>query len=130
MLVPGVFRGHADAECDPTTWQAPRDPKCARAWMDENLHVNDLLSIGTHNSYKGAIPDAEMAQLRARSDAAATFSTTRTPLAEELDDGARQLELDVYYDPQGGRFADPPVRARSVRASTLSPPSSRSRGSK
>ena len=39
--------------------------------MDENLHVNDLLSIGTHNSYKTAIPDAEMAQLRARSSRAA-----------------------------------------------------------
>ena len=36
------------------------------------------------------------------------FSTTRiAALTEELDDGARQLELDVYYDPQGGRFADP-----------------------
>jgi hypothetical protein len=28
-------------------------------------------------------------------------------LTEDLDDGARQIELDVYYDPQGGRFADP-----------------------
>jgi Phosphoinositide phospholipase C, Ca2+-dependent len=98
----------ARADCDPTTWQAPRDEKCARAWMDENLRVNDLLSIGTHNSYKSAIPDAEMAQLRARSSKAAiVLDYWHRPLDKELDDGARQLELDVYYDPQGGRFADP-----------------------
>jgi hypothetical protein len=99
---------HARADCDLTTWQAPRDAKCTREWMDENLHVNDLLSIGTHNSYKMAIPDAEMAQLRARSSRGAiVLDYSHKPLAEELDGGARQLELDVYYDPQGGRFADP-----------------------
>ena len=98
----------AQAACDLTTWQAPRDAQCAREWMDENLHVNDLLSVGTHNSYKLAIPDAEMAQLRARSSRGAiVLDYSHRPLAEELDDGARQLELDVYYDPQGGRFADP-----------------------
>jgi hypothetical protein len=98
----------ARADCDVTTWQAPRDEQCAREWMDENLHVNDLLSIGTHNSYKMAIPDAEMAQLRARSSRGAiVLDYSHKPLAEELDAGARQLELDVYYDPQGGRFADP-----------------------
>jgi hypothetical protein len=103
-----LLLSQAHAACDLTTWQAPRDEKCAREWMDENLHVNDLLSIGTHNSYKTAIPDAEMAQLRARSSRAAiVLDYSHRPLAEELDDGARQLELDVYYDPQGGRFADP-----------------------
>jgi hypothetical protein len=41
------------------------------------------------------------------------------PLAEELDAGARQLELDVVRDPQGGRFAvslKTVVRARAVVA--------------
>jgi Phosphoinositide phospholipase C, Ca2+-dependent len=98
----------AHAACDLTTWQAPREKECTGAWMDENLHINDLLSIGTHNSYKSAIPDAEMAQLRTRSSKAATvLDYSHRPLKEELDDGARQLELDVYYDPQGGRFSDP-----------------------
>lgn len=99
---------HADPACDLKARQAPDDATCARAWMDENLRVNDLLSVGTHNSYKAAIPDAQMTQLRARSTRAAiVLDYSHRPLAEELDDGARQLELDVYYDPQGGRFADP-----------------------
>jgi len=98
----------AHAACDLTAWQAPREKECVRAWMDENLRINDLLSIGTHNSYKSAIPDAEMAQLRTRSSKAAiVLDYSHRPLNEELDAGARQLELDVYYDPQGGRFADP-----------------------
>jgi hypothetical protein len=103
-----LLAAQARAECDLTSWQAPRDAQCARAWMDENLHVNDLLSIGTHNSYKSAIPDAELAQLRTRSSKAAiVLDYAHRPLNEELAAGARQLELDVYYDPQGGRFADP-----------------------
>src|SRR5688572_32416546 len=98
----------ADTQCDLTAAQAPRDESCARTWMDENLRANDLLSIGTHNSYKGAISDTEMAQLRARSARAATVLDYSHPdLTTQLDAGARQLELDVYYDPQGGRFADP-----------------------
>jgi hypothetical protein len=108
ILVLLFAQAYADGGCDLAAAQAPRDEKCARAWMDENLHVNDLLSVGTHNSYKAAIPDAEMAQLRARSTrAAVVLDYWHRSLTEELDDGARQLELDVYYDPQGGRFADP-----------------------
>jgi hypothetical protein len=115
-----LFFAQAHAACDVTTWQAPREKECCAAWMDENLHINDLLSIGTHNSYKSAIPDAEMAQLRTRSSKAAiVLDYSHRPLNEELDDGARQLELDVYYDPQGGRFADPAVRARSASTWTL-----------
>jgi hypothetical protein len=99
---------YADTQCDLAAAQAPRDDKCARAWMDENLRATDLLSIGTHNSYKGAIPDTEMTQLRSHSTRAATVLDYSHPdLAKQLDAGARQLELDVYYDPQGGRFVDP-----------------------
>lgn len=98
----------ASAACDLKATEAPREPHCARSWMDKNLRVNDLLSVGTHNSYKAAIPEPELAQLRTRSAKAATvLDYSHRNLAEELDDGARQLEIDIYYDPAGGRFADP-----------------------
>ncbi|HKU14629.1 MAG TPA: phosphatidylinositol-specific phospholipase C1-like protein [Steroidobacteraceae bacterium] len=103
-----LLYAQAHAECDLAAAQAPQDESCAGAWMDENLRVNDLLSVGTHNSYKSAIPDAEMAQLQARSKRAGiVLDYSHRTLAAQLDDGARQLELDVYYDPHGGRFADP-----------------------
>jgi hypothetical protein len=106
LLVLLCAQAHAGSDCDLTAKQAPRI--CVEAWMDENLRLNDLLSVGTHNSYKAAIPDAELAQLRARSARGAiVLDYSHPPLREELEGGARQLELDVYYDPQGGRFANP-----------------------
>lgn len=110
FLLGSVGPAHASGSCNLAAPTVPKDPSCAQRWLDENLHVNDLLSVGTHNSYKQAIPEAEYAILRARSrDGAVGLDYAHRPLKEELDDGARQLELDVYYDPQGGRFADPAV---------------------
>ncbi len=83
-------------------------PGCARAWMDRNLRMNDILTMGTHNSYKQAISPPIMALLKATAPKAALgLDYAHPPLAEQLDDGARALELDLAYDPQGGRFAHP-----------------------
>ncbi|MBI3675007.1 MAG: phosphatidylinositol-specific phospholipase C1-like protein [Proteobacteria bacterium] len=81
---------------------------CAQAWMDRSLHLNDILTVGTHNSYKQAIHPKILAAIAAKSaPLAAALDYTHPPLNEELDDGARALELDVVYDPLGGRFAHP-----------------------
>ncbi len=106
-----LFAGVAAADsCDLKAKRAPDEPACARQWMDENLRLNDLTSVGTHNSYKLAIPDAELELLRKRSTRGAiALDYAHRPLVEQLNDGARQLELDVYIDSEGGRFADPAV---------------------
>jgi hypothetical protein len=81
---------------------------CARAWMDRNLHLNDLMTVGTHNSYKQAISPKLFAMItKVAPKAAAQIDYHHLPLNQQLDDGARGLELDVVYDPQGGRFAHP-----------------------
>ncbi len=81
---------------------------CARAWMDKNLHLNDILTVGTHNSYKAAIPDAIMGLIRFGSKKAAIgLDYSHLPLAQQLDDGARAIEIDVAYDPQGGLYDNP-----------------------
>ncbi|MEJ0041886.1 MAG: phosphatidylinositol-specific phospholipase C1-like protein [Rhizomicrobium sp.] len=83
-------------------------PDCARAWMDRNLHLNDILTVGTHNSYKAAIPDAIMGLIRFGSKKAAReLDYSHLPLAQQLDDGARAVEIDVVYDPQGGLYDNP-----------------------
>jgi hypothetical protein len=84
---------------------------CARAWMDANLKLNDLTAVGSHNSYKTAIPPAVLAGLRESSRISLDY--THRPLIEELNAGARQIEIDIYYDPEGGRFSDP-VRLRQA----------------
>jgi len=83
-------------------------PDCARAWMDKNLHLNDIVTVGTHNSYKAAIPDRLMSLVRFGSKKAAReLDYSHLPLAQQLDDGARAIEIDVVYDPQGGLYDNP-----------------------
>ena len=77
--------------------------------MDSHLRMNQLQAIGTHNSYKLAMPGEEVAVHRAADRAGAdSLDYAHRPLAEQLDAGLRGLELDVYYDPQGGRYLQPP----------------------
>ncbi len=93
---------------------------CERAWIDHNLKLNDLVAVGTHNSYKLALPDAVLAMMRAAApDRVNEIDYQHRPLSEQLDAGARQIEIDVYSDPLGGRFLHPAaLRAAGV---TLDP---------
>lgn len=81
-----------------------------------DLRFNEIQYIGTHNSYHIA-PWPELAQRAidtgyaesAEWPAAKLFSAldyTHPPLAEQLAMGLRMFELDVHYDPQGGKFSD------------------------
>lgn len=77
-------------------------------------HSNDLQTIGTHNSYKQRLPEDELAAHAARdAQGAASIDYGFAPLREQLDSGIRQIELDVYYDPVGGRFLHPPGARRT-----------------
>ncbi len=87
----------------------------AAAQESQPLRINDIAVIGTHNSYKLAMPPETMAKLRAANPTMAdALDYSHRPLEEQLDAGARQLEIDVNYDPQGGRYArgsaDPKLR--------------------
>ncbi|WP_226794388.1 phosphatidylinositol-specific phospholipase C1-like protein [Altererythrobacter sp. CC-YST694] len=83
-------------------------PGCLRVWVDHNLRLNDIVAVGTHNSYKVELPEQILAMLRASApESAEELDYRHRPLMEQLDAGARQLEIDVYNDPQGGRFIAP-----------------------
>lgn len=89
-------------------------PGCGERWMDANLRVNDLLTVGTHNSYKQAIPPADYRLIAAMNPKAAQeLDYAHTSLTAQLDHGAREIEIDVVYDPQGGRYAHPLIAARA-----------------
>lgn len=82
-------------------------PGCTRAEVDA-LPMNAIQAIGTHNSYKMAIAPNEWAMIHAADPKAAdTLDYSKPPLPVQLDEGARQLEIDVVYDPQVGLYADP-----------------------
>lgn len=92
----------------PLVANTSRDSKQSERALDRTLRLNDLVAVGTHNSYKMLPPDAVMALVRARApDEATGIDYAHRPLSEQLDAGARQIEIDVVHDPVGGRYADP-----------------------
>lgn len=89
------------------------DKACARAWIDRNLRLNDMQVIGTHNSYKQHMPPDEFAAHHAHdAHGADGLDYGHRPLNQQLDIGIRQLELDVWDDPEGGRWLHPPSALR------------------
>lgn len=72
------------------------------------LKFNEIQFIGSHNSYKKAIDPQLLAQLNENNHALAmSLDYAHLPLSEQLDLGIRKVELDVYYDPQGGLYDTP-----------------------
>lgn len=72
------------------------------------LLMSDIQSVGSHNSYKLAIPEAELELIRQFNPRSAiTLDYSHIGLREQLELGLRQLELDILYDPEGGRYATP-----------------------
>ncbi len=79
------------------------------------LSMNDMQALGSHNSYKLSIPEIELELIRAFNERTAlTLDYSHLPLTEQLDLGMRQIELDIVYDPEGGRFADPLLPAQTA----------------
>jgi len=84
----------------------------AFAAAGDPVRLDQIQVIGTHNSYHLA-PHRNVAGLlgpRGRV-AAQALDYTHRPLAEQFSElGIRQIELDVYADPEGGRYARPVAR--------------------
>jgi hypothetical protein len=99
----------ATAACDlDAPDAASAGPGGAEAWIDHNLRLNDILTVGTHNSYHlRAHPEVMAIMQRAAPDRWWHLDYAHPPLVDQLNDGARGLELDVVYDPEGGRYAHP-----------------------
>lgn len=105
LLVPacGDDDGGGEGAADTTTTEAPAE-----------VRMNEIQVLGSHNSYhlrpEPAVRDGIAAF--AGEQVAAEFDYEHLPLTEQLEDhGIRQLEIDVYADPEGGRFSDRPAGA-------------------
>jgi hypothetical protein len=73
--------------------------------LDDCVRLNHLQVLGTHNSYHVA-PEPPM--LAALGERGRNYDYSHRPLAEQLSQlRIRQFELDVFADPDGGRYANP-----------------------
>jgi hypothetical protein len=74
----------------------------------DELPVNKVQVIGSHNSYKRAIDSGLYSLLEAKNPKAAIeLEYSHIPLPQQLDLGLRNLEIDVYADEKGGKYAHP-----------------------
>lgn len=74
------------------------------------LRLNEVQYIGSHNSYHAGLGASETIIWKRLDPAAfATLDYAHPSLSKQLDDGVRQLELDVYGDAKGGRYAHPAI---------------------
>jgi hypothetical protein len=103
-----------------TSGSTPK-PASAPYPRDDGLRLNDIQVLGSHNSYHVLGDPKLLTALRAFDKSLAdSLDYGHAPLDEQFDaDGVRQIELDVFADPNGRLFANRggQVIAGGVRAS-------------
>jgi hypothetical protein len=80
------------------------------AAQDKIVHVNQIQVIGSHNSYHAGFAPSERKYLEMNHPKTLRgLDYHHAPLGEQLSGGVRQIEIDVFNDPQGGKFAHPAI---------------------
>jgi hypothetical protein len=78
------------------------------AAVADEARLNEIQVIGTHNSYHaGLTPGVQQLLAAKRPEIVRNFDYRHRELDKQLAAGIRQVELDIYADSQGGRFAHP-----------------------
>lgn len=75
----------------------------------DSLPINQVQVIGSHNSYKQAIDPALFQRLQ-RLDSTHRYDAidySHIPLSDQLTLGLQNLEIDIYADAKGGKYAHP-----------------------
>ena len=74
----------------------------------DSLRINRIQVIGSHNSYKKAIePNLFKVLQNIDSTAMSGLEYSHISIPDQLDLGLRNLEIDVYADSLGGKYANP-----------------------
>lgn len=72
------------------------------------LRLNQIQVIGTHNSYKMAIDSIILDTIRSINSLwSERFDYSHESIDEQLSIGLSNLELDIYVDNKGGKYAHP-----------------------
>ena len=69
------------------------------------IKINHIQFVGSHNSYKQAMPEGFVKQLmKVNPEVMESLEYEHIPLSEQLDLGIRKLELDVFYVADEDKF--------------------------
>jgi len=81
-----------------------------QATQDKRVHINQIQVIGSHNSYHAGFAPSERKYLETNHPKTLrSLDYRHAPLGDQLNGGVRQIEIDVFNDPQGGKFAHPAI---------------------
>jgi hypothetical protein len=74
----------------------------------DSVKINQIQVIGTHNSYHAGLGSSAAKLLEQKNPKLyQALEYRHRPLDEQLTSGVRQIELDIYADSAGGRYAHP-----------------------
>jgi hypothetical protein len=107
----GSSDGGAPASTDRS--ETPNGSTTSTLAPDDDLKLNEIQVIGTHNSFHVQAPDDELAQVAAFDEEQANQRRyTHPDLATQLgEQKIRQIELDVFADAKGGLYSHPALAA-------------------
>ncbi len=72
------------------------------------VRINQIQVIGTHNSYHAGLASSEAKLWEQKNPKLyEALEYKHRPLDQQLSSGVRQIELDIFADSQGGRYAHP-----------------------
>ena len=81
------------------------------AGTSAGVKMNQLQVMGSHNSYHREVSDAEKKIQVGQNPGAVDLWYSHAPLGQQLEDqNVRQLELDLFPDPNGGLYTYPLIR--------------------
>ena len=73
---------------------------------EAGISINQIQFVGSHNSYKRAMPDSFVKQLmKVNPNLLESLDYEHIPLGDQLDLGIRKLELDIFYLADDERFS-------------------------
>jgi hypothetical protein len=91
----------------------------AQKKQDKIVRINQIQVIGSHNSYHAGFAPSERKYLEQNNPKTLRGLDYRhPPLGDQLSGGVRQIEIDVYADEKGGRYAHPKI-VKTVAAAGL-----------
>lgn len=88
-----------------------------QAAQDKVVRLNEIQVIGSHNSYHSGFAPSERKYLEMKNPKALrSLDYSHAPLPDQLNGGVRQIEIDVFADAKGGRYAHLPIDDAEVKA--------------
>lgn len=88
-----------------------------QAAQDKVVRLNQIQVIGSHNSYHSGFAPSERKYLETKNPKALrSLDYSHAPLPDQLNGGVRQIEIDVFADAKGGRYAHLPIDDAAVKA--------------